>query len=228
MSRSDESGNGLNSPAPGLPTRQALINATLAIMATHGEDAVRVAVVARDAGVTTGALYAHFANREEIIGAAHIEFLRRAIEQLRMRTPAVEITQDMDPTHTEALRPYMRMLLSPEELAERRRWAEAAVAGHRSRGLKDDLRGVMRLFVEESRQLVEASQQAGWTDASVDAAAIATLELATVVGLSLFADLYDESPEFKDSLADAWARLPSAMAPRPAPVVDPVDEIAGN
>jgi hypothetical protein len=80
----------------------------------------------------------------------------------------------------------------------------------------------MRLFVDESRDLVQASQEAGWTDATVDAAAIATLELATVVGLSLFADLYDESPEFKDSLADAWARLPSAMAPKHAHVEQPL------
>jgi hypothetical protein len=106
----------------------------------------------------------------------------------------------------------MRDLLSPQELAERRRWAEAAVAGHRSESLKQDLRNVMRRFVEESESLVRASQAAGWTDESVDAAAVATIELATVVGLSLFADLYDESPEFKDALADAWSRLPSAMA----------------
>jgi AcrR family transcriptional regulator len=188
-------------------------------MAAQGEDAVRVAHIARDAGVSTGALYSHFANREEIIGAAHIEFLRRAIEQVRLRNATIVLSEDVDPTHSDVLRPYMRTLLSAEELAERRRWAEAAVAGHRSGALKDDLREVMRLFVEESRHLVQVSQDAGWTDRSVDAAAIATLELATVVGLSLFADLYDESPEFKDALADAWARLPGAMAPLVPPLV---------
>jgi AcrR family transcriptional regulator len=199
---------------PGRQTRQALIDATLATMAQRGEDAVRVARIARDAGVTTGALYSHFADREEIIGAAHIEFLRRAVEQLRQRRVAVDMAQDVDPTHHEMLRDYMRQLLSPEELAERRRWAEAAVAGHRSESLKNDLRNVMRVYVDESRQVVEASQAAGWTDPSFDAAAIATVELATVVGLSLFADLYDESPEFKDALAEVWSRLPAGMAPQ--------------
>jgi AcrR family transcriptional regulator len=224
MATSGGSDNTFEGPAAGPETRQALIDATLATMASQGEDAVRVAMIARDAGVSTGALYSHFANREEIIGAAHIEFLRRAIEQLRRRTAEIEVTEDADPTQGDALRGYMRSLLTAEELAERRRWAEAAVAGHRSEALKEDLREVMRLFVEESRHLVETSQEAGWTDVSVDAAAIATIELATVVGLSLFADLYDDSPEFKDSLAEAWSRLPGAMAPQrrslPPPQVD--------
>ncbi len=197
-------------------TRDAIIEAALRIMESDGEDSIRVARVAQDAGVTTGALYAHFVDREDLIGAAHIEFMRRAVSKVYDRGSRL-IDDSTDPLDIDTNRTYISELLSAEAMAERRRWAEAAVAGHRNPQLKKRLSDVMRELIGRSADMVRKSQEAGWVDAELDPDAIAVVQLATTVGLSLFADLLDEDPQFRGQLVEVWSRLPRAMSPNEAP-----------
>lgn len=53
-----------------MSARDALVDAALAEFSEHGYEATTVAAIATRAGVTTGALYAHFASKLELLVAA--------------------------------------------------------------------------------------------------------------------------------------------------------------
>ena len=194
-------------------TKQAILDATLHIMESGGESRVRVATVAREAGVSTGAIYAHFIDREALVGAAHIEYMRRAVESLFGSREPIAVSDVDDPSLSPQMKSYMRATLETTELAERRRWAEAAIAGHRFEQTRPAMRAVIDLFIAESSGPIIEAQRLGWVDAALDPRAIALLQLATVVGLSLFADLVTNGDEFTDALVEVWSRLPSSTHP---------------
>ncbi|AHI25431.1 hypothetical protein BGC31_12555 [Komagataeibacter xylinus] len=64
-------------------TRAALVSAALRLFARHGFDGTSIQAIAREAGFTRGAFYAHFTSKHEILGAAITE--RDALDRQRLR-----------------------------------------------------------------------------------------------------------------------------------------------
>jgi AcrR family transcriptional regulator len=195
-------------------TRAAIVDAALRLIGDQGEGAVRVAEVARLAGVTTGAVYSHFDDREAVIAAAHMEYMRRAIAGMATRRHWANLEHDADIMPMKDVIAYTDHLLTPEGLAERRRWAEAALAGHRNEETRNELRDVLAPLVESSTALVRKSQEQGWTDPELSPAALTTVQLALSVGMSLWSDLFDEDVVTKDELLAVWRRIALAFTPQ--------------
>lgn len=63
-------------------TRQQLLDATLRVLLARGYAGTRVSEIAKEAGVTSGAIYNHFSSKAELLSAAINEQAPDAIAQL--------------------------------------------------------------------------------------------------------------------------------------------------
>ena len=64
------SGVGRKSGVTSEETRQQLLDATMRVLLTRGFEGTRVSEIAKEAGVTTGAIYNHFSSKGELLSAA--------------------------------------------------------------------------------------------------------------------------------------------------------------
>lgn len=89
--------NGDRRAADAATTRARLIDATMELFAESGYEGTRVQRIARRAGMTTGAIYANFASKEELlaeaIGQASLEALRSEMSPVLEGLTSYEILQ---------------------------------------------------------------------------------------------------------------------------------------
>jgi AcrR family transcriptional regulator len=146
----------------GLPTRDVLINVSIPVFRNNGYDLTTVEDVARSAGLTTGAIYASFASKDELFFAA-VSFVEDMFEG-RIRAAVDDLPQ---PSSTrERLLTYLRTIpvileAEPELMAFRSTsWIDlarlafllgllkGAVASTRSSLKREDLAEVILMAAE--------------------------------------------------------------------------------
>jgi AcrR family transcriptional regulator len=186
-------------------TRARLLRAAADVFAARGYDGTRVADIAAAAGVSNGALYAHFGSKAELLVAALRAHGRRVLADL--------LAADPD-------RPVTDLLLQVGRTLPRRQDSrgylvvEALIAARRD----EEVAGPMREYISERAGwlsgLVQAGQAEGALDASLSPGALAHFCLLLSLGSSLLSeDLH--------AVDDAeWAalltRVVSVLAPAPA------------
>jgi len=74
-------------------TRQDLLDATMRVLLVRGSEGTRVAEIAREAGVTPGAVYNHFASKADLLTAAITERGPNHISQLLTANPETSIIE---------------------------------------------------------------------------------------------------------------------------------------
>jgi AcrR family transcriptional regulator len=182
-------------------TRARLLRAAADVFAARGYDGTRVADIAAAAGVSNGALYAHFGSKAELLLAALRAHGRRVLSDLLAADPDSPVTE---------------LLLQAGRSLPRRCDArgflvvEALVAARRD----NDLAGPMRVYTAERAdwlaRLIEAGQAAGEVDSALSPAAIAHFCLLLALGSSLLpADLH---PVDDGDWAALLTRVVSAVA----------------
>jgi AcrR family transcriptional regulator len=197
-------------------TRTAILDATLQALDEHGEVGVRVAKIAEVAGVTTGAVYAHFRSRDGLIAAAQVHYLRQQYVHYMDSFDSVHATDiEAAGLGEDQYMVFIRGLFSPAGQAARLRWAEAIDRALTDEELAEELRPIEFALVDHARVQIEALQEAGYVAPELDARAVAALRVAASVGAALTAPLYADDPEFKDKLLAAWPYIVRAFAPRP-------------
>ncbi|MEU6727640.1 helix-turn-helix domain-containing protein [Nonomuraea wenchangensis] len=157
-------------------TRERLLLAAAEVFAERGYDGTRVADIAAAAGVSNGAMYAHFGSKAELIVAALRAHGRQTLARL--------VAADPDRTATELLLVLGRNL-------PRRRDApgylivEALTAARRD----EDMARPMRDYVGERAEwlagLVRAAQDDGELDPALPAGALAHFCLLLAMGSAL-------------------------------------------
>jgi len=163
-------------------TRERLLRAAADVFAERGYDGTRVADIAAAAGVSNGALYAHFGSKAELLLAALRAHGRRVLADLLAADPASPVTE---------------LLLQAGRLLPRRcddrgyLVVEGLIAARRD----EDVAGPMRVYTAERADwlagLIEAGQAGGEVDSALSAAAIAHFCLLLALGSSLLpADLH--------------------------------------
>jgi AcrR family transcriptional regulator len=167
-------------------TRERLLRAAADVFAERGYDGTRVADIAAAAGVSNGALYAHFASKADLL-----------VDALR--------THDPD-------RPVVDLLLTVGRWLPRRRDArgylivEALVAARRD----EDVARPMREYVGERGDwlggLVELAQARGELDPALSPAALAHFCLLLAMGSALI------TPDLHAIGEDEWAALLARVA----------------
>jgi len=187
-------------------TRERLLRAAADVFAERGYDGTRVADIAAAAGVSNGALYAHFSSKADLLTGALRVHGRRMLAEM--------FAADPDRAVTDLLLAVGRTL--PRRLDARGYLiVEALVAARRD----EDVAGPMRDYVGERADwlagLMRVAQLDGELDPALSPDALAHLCLLLAMGSALV------TPDLHAVDAEEWAallaRMVTAMAPAPAP-----------
>ncbi len=186
-------------------TRARLLRAAADVFAARGYDGTRVADIAAAAGVSNGALYAHFGSKADLLVAALRAHGKRVLSDLLAADPG---------------RPVTDLLLQVGRSLPRRQDSrgylvvEALIAARRD----EEVAGPMREYIGERAGwlagLVQTGQAEGAIDTALSPGALAHFCLLLSFGSSLL-------PEDLHAVDDAeWAalliRVVSALAPAQA------------
>ena len=183
-------------------TRERLLRAAADAFAAQGYDGTRVADIAASAGVSNGALYAHFGSKAELLVGALRAHGRRHLADMF----------DADPG-----RPVTEMLLAIGRRLGRQPDAggyllvEALVAARRDEDVARPMRDDMGERAEWLVQLIRGAQASGELDQDVSAEALAHFCLMLTMGSALVTP--DSHAVDEDEWAQLLTRLMAALAP---------------
>lgn len=199
-------------------TREELTRSAIQLFARRGVHAITLNELARSIGKTTGVLYFHFANKDEIVLAAFEQlqtdfvaaFAEAATDAFRALSP------------TEQLRRFFTIgetfLATPPEHGTFFSMLAAGASDLDPR-IATALRGGLDTYAENIARLVRRGQRAGEFRTEVDPDAFAHLVLGSAIGLCAHVHLYRNAPAQRATIGLlANALLDSVLrAPRPRP-----------
>jgi TetR/AcrR family transcriptional regulator, transcriptional repressor for nem operon len=182
-------------------TRQRIVAAAAALFREHGIDGVGVDAIMREAGLTHGGFYLHFASKEALIGAVSAESLARSatrwtdIADSEPRAEALTkiVTGYLDSRYT-VQRDHSCVLPALGSELARRPESRTALTG----SIRKMLDALARLMPGRSR-------------ARAQAAAMTTL--STMVGAIVLARLSDD-PALSEAILDAARNHTLPATPR--------------
>jgi AcrR family transcriptional regulator len=183
-------------------TRERLLRAAADVFARQGYDGTRVADIAATAGVSNGALYAHFGSKAELLVAALRAHGRRPLADLFAADPD---------------RPVAELLLVIGRRLPHRRDArgnlivEALAAARRDTEVARPMRDYVGERADWLAQLMRVAQDGSELDPELSADALAHFCLLLAMGSALV------TPDLHVVDEDEWAalltRLVDALAP---------------
>ncbi|MFI7613606.1 TetR/AcrR family transcriptional regulator [Nonomuraea terrae] len=183
-------------------TRERLLLAAADAFAERGYDGTRVVDIAAAAGVSNGALYAHFGSKAELLVAALRTHGQRLLASL--------LAADPERSATDLLLAIGRQLPRPRD-ARGYLIVEALVAARRD----EDVAGPMRDYVGERAgwiaDLVRVAQDGREIDAGLSPNALAHFCLLLAMGSALV------PPDLHAVEDDEWAALLARIAAALAP-----------
>ena len=194
-------------------TRAAILRAASEVVWSKGDAAVRVAKVARSAGVTTGAIYGHFGSREGLIAAVHTEFMHDLVGTVVELLGLIVASSNENPLVTDQYLEVIRASITGEQADMALRWAAAGSRSLHEPQLAASLLPIEREMVDGVAGIIELGQRDGWMRTDVDARAVAVVIFGAVIGLSVTTRAYNDVPSFTDEVVRAWPLLPMAFQP---------------
>ena len=183
-------------------TRQRIIDAAARLAASSGDEAVRILDVAAAAQVSTGAMYHHFENREDLMAAVHLERYRGSMPaDLAFMDSLVDIAVDAQALKAGLLE-LTRVVNRPERSVVRRNRAATIGLSLHQPTIAAALALEQRRTTETMSAALARAQARDMIDPSVDTTAAALMFQAIALGLVLA----DVDPEGAPT-ADAWEAL---------------------
>jgi AcrR family transcriptional regulator len=202
-----------NGTASSPDTRQALIDAALQAIVDGGEESIRVAQLARSVGLTTGAVYGHFSDKNELIAAAHAEAVRRVIADVTQAYIHTSVSED-DPSEPDPAHLGLRKtIFSPEGRAARRQWAEALLLAARDQQLSKEVSPYVRQVVDLVAVSIKEEQVAGNSVPGLEPRAVAALVISASLGFATLSVAYEDDDEFIEAVGQAWPYLLKGFRP---------------
>jgi AcrR family transcriptional regulator len=194
-------------------TRERLLRAAAEVFADRGYDGTRVADIATAAGVSNGAMYAHFGSKAELLVDALRTHGRRLLADM--------FTADPDRSITDLLLAIGQTLLRPGRYLI----VEALVAARRDREVAGQMRDYMGERADWLAELMRAAQAGGEIDPAISPGALAHFCLLLSMGSALVTP--DLHPVDDEEWAALLARVVTALAPADrADEVDHADQAA--
>jgi AcrR family transcriptional regulator len=194
-------------------TRLAILRATQAMIDSAGDSGVRVAHVARTAGVTTGAIYNLFDSREGLIAAA----LADSLQQIAVRTQRAQAdlgaATGQNPLFSEQYLQEIAPLFTPQGRPDRIRWAASFAKAQHNETLAKQIIPSGRVVLDSVVEEVKFAQRQGWLRSDVDAHAVAVLMYGVTIGIAITARVYDDVEDFPERLLEAWTYFSRAFLP---------------
>jgi AcrR family transcriptional regulator len=187
-------------------TRERLLRAAADMFAERGYDGTRVADIAAAAGLSNGALYAHFASKAELLVGALRAHGRRLLAELFATDPSRSVTD--------------LLLAAGRDLPRQRDprgylIVEALVAARRDQDVARPMRDYMGERADWMADLMRVAQADGELDPALSPDALAHFCLLLAMGSALIApDLHAVG---EAEWADLLNRLVTAFAPAGIP-----------
>ncbi|KQU91768.1 TetR family transcriptional regulator [Variovorax sp. Root318D1] len=172
-------------------SHERIVSVAARAIRRSGYEGTGVADIMKEAGLTHGAFYAHFASREAMLAEA----------AARACTDSASIVADAVASvpPEQALTYMLHAYLSRENLAQVERGCPLVALGSETVRQTPEVRRVTTRYIKEMVDLV-ARQSPDWGQAGVHERALVTV--ATMVGTLLLARVVDE-PALSDSLREA-------------------------
>jgi AcrR family transcriptional regulator len=173
-------------------TRERLLLAAADVFARRGYDGTRVADIAAAADVSSGALYAHFRSKAELLVAALHRHGRRLLAEALAADPARPVTD---------LLLFIGRRLPLCRDARSYLIVEALVAARRDEDVAQPMRDYVGERGERVAELMRAAQDGGELDPSLSPSALAHLCLLLSMGSELI------TPDLHAVAEEEWAAL---------------------
>ena len=173
-------------------TRERLLRAAAEVFARRGYDGTRVADIAAAAGVSNGALYAHFGSKAELLVAALRTHGRRQLADLFVADP--------DRSVTELLLDVGRSLPQQDD-AGRNLVVEGLVAARRDAHVARPMRDYIGERADWLASLIRVAHAADEIDPDLSPAALAHFCLLLAMGSALLA------PDLHGVNSEDWSKL---------------------
>ena len=172
-------------------SHERIVSVAARAIRRSGYDGTGVADIMKEAGLTHGAFYAHFASREAMLAEA----ANRACVESAAAVAGVVASAPPE----QALASMVRAYLSPEHLAQVEMGCPMAALGSETARQAPEVRRATTRYIKEMIDLV-ARQSPDWGQPGAHEQAIVTV--ATMVGTLLLARAVDE-PALSKSLCEA-------------------------
>jgi AcrR family transcriptional regulator len=178
-------------------TREKLLAAATAVFSERGYDGAGVQEIARRAGLTTGAIYANFSGKAELlleaIGSRSADELDDLLRSRRRSLTAAELLADMG----------SHLLDDPEPGdAQAGLLVEAFVAARRDPDLSHLVLGLIDERARGIRSLVDVAKAEGSIGPGVTADAVGRFALVLALGSLLYTSIGIDRPD-----EDEWSSL---------------------
>lgn len=186
-------------------TRSRLLDAAAEVFCERGYDGTTVAEVARRAGLTTGAIYANFRDKAEL--------LLKTIERSSQRAVAdMEAAREAGASALDRLLLMARRMVAEPDSTERLLFVEMFSAARRHPGVGRRVSDALAAMERELTRLMERARSDGEIASEWDATVLARFSLALGVGFThlAVAGLPDPDPSEWVALV---GRLISAVRP---------------
>jgi AcrR family transcriptional regulator len=178
-------------PDPAPTTRERLLDLAAEVFAQEGYAAVSVRDLARRSSLTTGAIYAHFLNKAELLVEAIDARVGTDVDTARDRTELTFIDYLTDLNRRYPERSDLRALL-----------LEGATAARNDAAVRERLTAVQGERFDSWVAEYEAGQQRGELDAELDMKAVVLMLWSIELGLGVVEALGLDAPD-----PEAWAEL---------------------
>lgn len=196
--------------------RRAILDATIKVLETSGEAAVRLASIAEDAGVAIGLIGYHFGGREGLIEAAQAErYSERTVADLGAVEAGIAAAKDPDD--------FLGLLAAFTSQAV----AQASLEGSRMRRVallgsafgRPELLAyygeVQRDLTDQYERAARTAQDNGLLRSDLDPRAIAVFTQAYALGMVL-ADIDPNGPDV-EAMSQVILAAMSGLVPTPDP-----------
>ena len=177
--------------ADGSETRARLLDATIEVIATRGESAVRMVEIAKAAGIKQPSIYYFFSSREDLVVAAQLERYRRAVGESLSQTESDLVSAATRDEFVDRVSQVLRLALSDD-----RRDVWAVRLGLLAKAMTNEsvLREVNDAAFEGNAELAamfERAQAAGWVRGDVSALTL-TVFVRSLIFSRLIAEMDGE------------------------------------
>lgn len=194
-------------------TRRAILDAAAEVVWNQGESAVRVAKIGRTAGVTTGAIYAHFGSREGLLAAVHTEFMNSLVQSVVELLDELVEDSDSNPAMSEGYASLIRRSITGDHADRARRWAAAASRSLFEPELQASIHPIERGMVMGIGGTIAQSQVDGWFDPNLDPTVLGAIFFGGVMGMAVTFHPFADDSELLEDVVKAWQRVVVAFEP---------------
>jgi AcrR family transcriptional regulator len=183
-------------------TRERLLAAAVEVFVDQGYEGARVQDIARAAGLTTGAIYANFRGKGDLLFDAMGARAGVEMDAMLMAARETHVRELLELLGDRLVQPRDQIPLLLDAVAAARRDDELATALRNRLGQREQVLS----------DLVERAKRQGAVDDDVDTAALARFCLTLAMGAVVLRTI-DAAPPDSDAWHDLIARLLDAVTP---------------